>query len=199
MSSPQLEGVRRPHEGSILGRLCGTWLVASICSQKMPRRLTTTRVLRTVSSASTWDPDSFDGAKIAELLRFNAWDDCLVTLLAMGGTCAVPHFCGLRTFRRGGPRWLTPKVWAVEAGWRTVVRPQCGVFRGHVHRDMARIRCIVAACLDHYTHVCQTHVKTTTTTSVTILAQVATSDQACSNTVSCSVTEILGVGLLTKW
>ena len=68
------------------------------------------------------------GAKIAELLRFNAWDDCLVTPMAMGGTCAVPHFCGLRTFRRGGPRWLTPKVWAVEAGWRSEVRPQGGVF-----------------------------------------------------------------------
>ena len=36
-------------------------------------------------------------------------------------------------------------VWAVEAGWRTVVRPRCGLFRGHVHRDMARIRCSCAA------------------------------------------------------
>ena len=33
---------------------------------------------------------------------------------------------------------------------------------------------------------------------VAILAQVATSDQACSNTVSCSVTEGFEVGLLTR-
>ena len=57
------------------------------------------------------------------------------------GRAQLPYFGHCARSDVNGHDGLHQLVWAVEAEGRSVVRPRGGVFRDHVHRDMARIRC----------------------------------------------------------
>ena len=50
-----------------------------------------------------------------------------------------PHFEDCVRSDVAGFDGLHQLVWAVEAGWRTVVSPQCGFFRGPVRRHRAQL------------------------------------------------------------